>query len=136
MYSVYAKTDEKMRIVAVNSDAFITDLKGWVQIDEGEGDRYHAQSRQLPAQIADHRTGHLPLQTGGGCIRKYLEGGSLMLNISAMPGYILIGNQRDFGHTIQFDLTAWADLNADNWVITYTRPGERNISRAWRRVCG
>jgi hypothetical protein len=47
-----------------------------------------------------------------------------MLNISAMPGYIPLGNQRDFGHTIQFDLTAWADLNADNWVITYTRPGE------------
>ena len=47
-----------------------------------------------------------------------------MLNISAMPGYIMLGNQRDFGHTIQVDLTAWADLNADNWVITYTRPGE------------
>ena len=47
-----------------------------------------------------------------------------MLNISAMPGYIPLGNQRDFGHTIQVDLTAWADLNADNWVITYTRPGE------------
>ena len=47
-----------------------------------------------------------------------------MLNIGAMPGYIPLGNQRDFGHTIQVDLTAWADLNADNWVITYTRPGE------------
>ena len=47
-----------------------------------------------------------------------------MLNISAMPGYIPLGNQRDFGHTIQFDLTAWADLNADDWKITYTRPGE------------
>ena len=47
-----------------------------------------------------------------------------MLNIGAMPGYIQLGNQRDFGHTIQVDLTAWADLNADNWVITYTRPGE------------
>jgi hypothetical protein len=47
-----------------------------------------------------------------------------MLNIGAMPGYIPLGNQRDFGHTVQFDLTAWADLNADNWVITYTRPGE------------
>ena len=44
--------------------------------------------------------------------------------INAMPGYIMLGNQRDFGHTVQFDLTAWADLNADNWVITYMRPGE------------
>jgi len=47
-----------------------------------------------------------------------------MLNISAMPGYIPLGNQRDFGHTIQVDLTAWADINADDWKITYTRPGE------------
>ena len=52
MYSVYAKTDEKMRIVAVNSDAFITDLKGWVQIDEGEGDRYmHSQGNYLPKSL-------------------------------------------------------------------------------------
>ena len=47
-----------------------------------------------------------------------------MHNINAMPGYIPLGNQRDFGHTIQFDLTAWADLNADDWKITYMRPGE------------
>ena len=44
--------------------------------------------------------------------------------INAMPIYIPLGNQRDFGHTIQFDLTAWADLNADDWKITYMRPGD------------
>jgi hypothetical protein len=47
-----------------------------------------------------------------------------MHNINDMPSYIMLGNQRDFGHTIQFDLTAWADLNADDWKITYMRPGE------------
>ena len=47
-----------------------------------------------------------------------------MHSINDMPGYIRIGNQRDFGHTVQFDLTAWADLNADDWKITYMRPGE------------
>ena len=47
-----------------------------------------------------------------------------MHNISAMPGYIPLGNQRDFGHTLQFDLTAWDDLNADDWKITYMRPGD------------
>ena len=55
--------------------------------------------------------------------------------INSMPSYIMLGNQRDFGHTIQFDLTAWADLNADDWKITYTRPGERNISRLMA-TCG
>ena len=47
-----------------------------------------------------------------------------MNGINALPSYIMLGNQRDFGHTIQFDLAAWADLNADDWKITYTRPGE------------
>ena len=46
-----------------------------------------------------------------------------MYEIDNLPGYIPIGNRRDFGHTIQLDLTAWADLNADDWVITYMRPG-------------
>ena len=47
-----------------------------------------------------------------------------MYDIEKPITYIPIGNQRDFGHTIQFDLTAWDDLNADDWKITYTRPGE------------
>ena len=47
-----------------------------------------------------------------------------MYDINTMPGYIPLGNQRDFGHTVQFDVNAWADLNADAWKITYMRPGE------------
>jgi hypothetical protein len=47
-----------------------------------------------------------------------------MYKINELPVYIELGNQRDFGHAIQFDLTAWADLNADDWKITYMRPDE------------
>lgn len=47
-----------------------------------------------------------------------------MYDIEKPISYIPLGNQRDFGHTVQFDLTAWADLNADDWKITYMRPGE------------
>jgi hypothetical protein len=47
-----------------------------------------------------------------------------MYDIEKPISYIPLGNQRDFGHTIQFDLSAWAYLNADDWRITYTRPGE------------
>jgi hypothetical protein len=47
-----------------------------------------------------------------------------MYDIQNPISYIPIGNRRDFGHTVQFDLTAWAGLNADDWKITYTRPGE------------
>lgn len=41
MYKVYAKVDEKGRIIAINSDAFLSNMEGWTLIDEGEGDRYH-----------------------------------------------------------------------------------------------
>lgn len=40
-HKVYVKFDIDGRIIAVNSDAFLTDISGWVQIDEGSGDRYH-----------------------------------------------------------------------------------------------
>lgn len=46
---VYAQTDTENRITAVNSSIFLPDPTGWVQIDEGQGDRYaHAQGQYLP----------------------------------------------------------------------------------------
>lgn len=41
MYRVYAKINESGSIVETNSSAFLSDTTGWVQIDEGIGDRYH-----------------------------------------------------------------------------------------------
>ena len=53
-YGVYVKTDEKDRIVAINSDAFLPDVFGWVKIDEGYGDRYHhAQNNYFLMPIMD-----------------------------------------------------------------------------------
>ena len=55
-YGVYIKTDEEQRIIAINSDAFLTDTVGWVKVDEGFGDRYHhAQGNFLPGPIMDER---------------------------------------------------------------------------------
>ena len=52
MYKVYIQTDEQGRVTAVNSDAFLTDLTGWVQIDSGSGDKYHhAQGHYLDEPI-------------------------------------------------------------------------------------
>lgn len=41
IYKVYIKTDEKNRIIAINSSAFLDDTLGWIKIDEGIGDKYH-----------------------------------------------------------------------------------------------
>lgn len=53
-YKVYAKVDENGIIIAINSDAFLTDTTNWTEIDEGEGDKYHhAQNNYLPAGLTD-----------------------------------------------------------------------------------
>lgn len=55
-YKVYVKTDENNRIIAINSDAFMTSIEGWVYIDEGYGDKYHhAQGNYLPKPLYDKR---------------------------------------------------------------------------------
>lgn len=65
-YSVYAKTDETGRIVAVNSDAFLPSTDGWMKIAEGYGDKHHhAQGNFFP----------LPLTDENGVCRYKLESG-------------------------------------------------------------
>ena len=40
-YIVYVKPNSRGYITAVNSSAFLTNLTGWVKIDDGYGDKYH-----------------------------------------------------------------------------------------------
>lgn len=51
---VFIKTDENNRITAINSEVFISDTTGWVEIDKGDGDRYvHAQGNYFPQPLTD-----------------------------------------------------------------------------------
>ena len=53
-YTVYAKTDDRNVITAINSSAFLTDTTNWMEIDEGEGDKYHhAQNNYLTSGLTD-----------------------------------------------------------------------------------
>ena len=53
-YTVYAKTDDRNVIIAINSSAFLSDMTNWTEIDEGEGDKYHhAQNNYLAAGLTD-----------------------------------------------------------------------------------
>ena len=53
-YKVYVKVDENGIIIAINSNAFLTDTTNWIEIDEGIGDKYHhAQNHYLPAGLTD-----------------------------------------------------------------------------------
>lgn len=52
MNAVYVKLNDRRDIINVNSDFFLTDITGWVKVDEGDGDRYcHAQNNYLPKPL-------------------------------------------------------------------------------------
>lgn len=53
MAKVYIKVNSKGWIESVCSSTFLSDTSGWIEYDEGDGDRYiHAQSNYLPQPIA------------------------------------------------------------------------------------
>jgi len=54
-YKVYIKIDEENgNVTAINSSAFIPDVSGWIEIDQGFGDRYHhAQGNYLEKGLVD-----------------------------------------------------------------------------------
>lgn len=54
-FGVLIRTDSKNRVTAINSSGF-ADGDGWIQIDEGYGDKYHhAQNNYLPKPLTDER---------------------------------------------------------------------------------
>lgn len=65
-YIVYVKSNSNGYITAVNSSAFLSDTTGWVEIDRGNGDKYHhAQGNYFPESIT----------TDGGAYRYKLVNG-------------------------------------------------------------
>ena len=55
-YKVLVRVDDAGRVVAINSSAFVTDMDGWVEIDNGWGDKYHhAQGNYLYGPLMDER---------------------------------------------------------------------------------
>lgn len=56
LYKVFVLTDDSDRIIDINSDAFLTEFDGWIQIDEGSEFRHHhAQRNYLPKPKQDER---------------------------------------------------------------------------------
>ena len=55
-YKVLVRVDDAGRVVEINSDAFVTDMGGWVEIDSGFSDRYHhSQGNYLDGPLMDER---------------------------------------------------------------------------------
>ena len=74
MNKVYVKADEDSRVIAINSDAFLTDTTGWVEIDRGTGDKYrHAQGNYLPGPLMDWRGVYRYKLAGGAVVERSQE---------------------------------------------------------------
>ena len=68
-YKVYVKTNKNGYISTVNSSEFLSDTTGWVEIDQGYGDKYHhAQGNYFPE----------PIYTMGGAYRYKLVDGEVV----------------------------------------------------------
>lgn len=53
-YIVYIRVDESGSIVEINSDAFLDNIDGYIELDSGYGDKYHhAQGNYLDEPIFD-----------------------------------------------------------------------------------
>ena len=53
-YKIYTKTDKNNCIIGVESDLTLEDTSGYIQIDEGIGDKYsHAQGNYLDKGLMD-----------------------------------------------------------------------------------
>ena len=51
---VYVKINEQNIITDINSSIFLNNVEGYIQIDEGSGDRYaHAQGNYLEKSLFD-----------------------------------------------------------------------------------
>lgn len=63
---VYAKLNENNEITEVNSSIFLSDVTDWIEIDEGEGDKFaHAQSQYFENELTDEQ---------GRCNYKFVDG--------------------------------------------------------------
>ncbi len=65
---VYIRADQQNRVTDIDSSAFLADVTGWIEIDEGHGDIYrHAQNNYLPGPVYDecgcHNFWYTPGQT-------------------------------------------------------------------------
>lgn len=73
-WKVLVRTDDAGRVVDINSNAFVQDTDGWVQIDSGSGDRYHhAQGNYLPGPLTDERGLYRYKLTDGAVVERTAE---------------------------------------------------------------
>lgn len=116
MAKVYVKTDGSARVVAVNSDVFLTDLTGWTQVDEGEGDMFaHAQSMYLPGALMDIQGRYRYKLVGGEVVERTTEELAADLPLARESKFFVV--------TYEGGVTLVDSMFEPNASIVYVIPG-------------
>lgn len=83
MYKVYIKTTNGI-ITEINSDAFLPNTTDWLEIDQGDGDRYHhAQGNYLPNPLITAQGVYRYKLADGKAVERTAE--EIQADIAAIP---------------------------------------------------
>ena len=111
---VFIKTDSKNRITAVDSEIFISDTSGWMEIDRGDGDKFaHAQGNYLP----------MSLTTSEGYYRYKYDNGNVIersedeINSDALPD-IISRKKSELSAECQKVIVAGVDVGDAHYSLT------------------
>lgn len=81
---IYIKIDNNSNITSVNSSIFISDLTDWIEIDEGNGDKYaHAQGNYFKKPLINDNGIYRYKYSNGVILEKTEE--EIEAEISSLP---------------------------------------------------
>lgn len=111
---VFIKINKNNRVIDINSEMFISDIYGWIEIDNGEGDKFvHAQSSYLSK----------PITTNDGYYRYKYENGSIMecteeeINADTLPD-IIIQKKAELSTECEKAIVAGVDVGEAHYSLT------------------
>lgn len=124
---VYIKIDNENKITDINSEVFISDTSDWIEIDNGEGDKYsHASGNYLPK----------PITTEEGYYRYKYENGNIVerseeeINNDAFSDIIA---QKKFELSVECEKAIIAGVDVGEAHYSLTIEDQANIL-AWMTV--
>lgn len=121
MYKIYVRINESGTITAINSDAFMDTTDGWIQIDEGEGDKYHhAQGNYLPLGIITREGVFRYKYIDGEIVERTEEEIALSLPPPVKPTEVIVEEQRQTIESLQVQNDLYADLIQELAMVVYS----------------
>lgn len=107
---VFIKLDDNANIISINSEIFIDDTSDWIEIDDGEGDKYaHAQGNYLPKSLIN-KNGHYNY--------KYKDNEIVECADEDMVPYIIAQKKSELSTECKKQIVAGFTIDDDHYSLT------------------